>query len=169
MCELYQFALTVGKSSPGEDSHIVLFRIMNQFSLLFPLLNVAINTAGRYFKDTLLYYKEFYRVWRAEVLLGYLHVKRITDDFLENYRSKEGEVLACFMDSIPEIELLCDQMEAFITNKYFRGKSPNKKLYFSEEVLQEIVYYLASIQEGSKKEEDFIRTADDDFFGMLHS
>jgi hypothetical protein len=69
---------------------------------------------------------------------------------------------------VPEIELLCDQMESFITNKYFKGKNPNRKVYFSEETLQEMEYYLAESMAEGKKEEDFIRTADDDgFFGGM--
>jgi hypothetical protein len=52
---------------------------MNQFSLLFPFLNTAINTVGRYYRETLPYYKEFYRVWRSEVLLGYLAMKKSID------------------------------------------------------------------------------------------
>jgi hypothetical protein len=56
-------------------------------------------------------------------------------------------------------------MESLITNKYFRGKNPNKKVYFNEETLQEMEYYLSEAMAEGKKEEDFIRTADEDFFG----
>lgn len=76
------------------------------------------------------------------------------------------ELLECFMDSVPEIELLCDQMESMITNKYYKGKIPNKKVYFSEEMLQEMEYYRLGMKSSGKIEEDFIRTADDDFFAF---
>lgn len=57
-------------------------------------------------------------------------------------------------------------MESFITNKYFKGKNPNRKVYFKEEILQEMQYYLAESAAAGKKEDDFIRTADDEgFFG----
>lgn len=69
---------------------------------------------------------------------------------LANYKSKDPNVLECFVVSVPEIELLCDQMEAMITNKYYKGKNPNKKVYFSEETLQEIDYYCKEMQKEGK-------------------
>lgn len=56
MSELYLSALSSSKSS-AEESHITLFRMMNQYSLLFPFLNTAINTVGRYYRENHLYFK----------------------------------------------------------------------------------------------------------------
>lgn len=76
-------------------------------------------------------------------------------------------MLECFIGSVPEIELLCDQMENFITNKYYKGNNPNKKVYFKAEALQEIEHYIFEAgEEKGKIEEDFIRTADSDFFSL---
>lgn len=85
-----------------------------------------------------------------------------------DYRKQEAEVLECFLGSVPEIELLCDQMENFITNKYYKGSNPNKKVYFRMEALQEIEHHLAQAAAAklNHQEEDFIRTADSEFFSL---
>jgi hypothetical protein len=44
-------------------------------------------------------------------------------------------------------------MEAMITNKYYRGKVPNKKVYFNVETLQEIEYYRVKTQDNEGKVE----------------
>lgn len=106
------------------------------------------------------------------MLLGYSAMKKVVDELVGNYRLKQLEVVRCFVASVPEIELLCDQMENFITNKYYKGNNPNKKVYFKVEALQEIEHYIAGATAATatakeeKQEEDFIRTADSDFFSL---
>lgn len=36
------------------------------------------------------------------------------------------------MQTVSAIELYCDRVEEFTMNKYFKGKGPNKKIYFRE-------------------------------------
>ena len=54
--DICQNALSPTKNQLGEETHVALFRTMNQFSLLFPLLNTAMNTVGRYYKESLPFY-----------------------------------------------------------------------------------------------------------------
>lgn len=102
------------------------------------------------------------------MVLGYGAMKKVIDELLGDYRRQEAEVLECFVGSVPEIELLCDQMENFITNKYYKGNNPNKKVYFKVEALQEIEHHLAQAAAAKEhaEEEDFIRTADSEFFSL---
>ena len=46
------------------------------------------------------------------------------------------------MLTIPEIELICDKMEDLLLNKYFKGKPIKGKIYFKEEKVLEIKYFL---------------------------
>jgi hypothetical protein len=57
MSELYRASLSQKPSEFLNDGHVNLFRMMNQFYLLFPHLNTSINTVGRYYKEVYLYYK----------------------------------------------------------------------------------------------------------------
>lgn len=51
------FSLSNRAGTPHPSGHIALYRLMNQFSLLFPQLNHSLNTAGRYYRESSLYYK----------------------------------------------------------------------------------------------------------------
>ena len=69
--------------------------------------------------------------------------------------------MAFFLDTTPEVEVLCDQMEDFFLNKHFKNEKLGKRLYFREEDIQELRYYLGQDgQFGKEKEEDLVRTAD---------
>lgn len=82
---------------------------------------------------------------------------------MSEYRTMEREDVYCFLNSIPEVELLCDELDEFVMNKYFKGKSPSKKIYFKEEDINEILYYLQ--MNGDKKEEEMVKTAESEGFG----
>ena len=72
----------------------------------------------------------------------YSYMKMIIDEILTNYRVFDVSQLKCFMKTIPEIELTCDKMEDLLLSKYFKGKAIKAKIYFKEEKVQEICYFL---------------------------
>jgi len=39
----------------------------------------------------------------------------------------------CFVESIPEIELMVDKIDDFLVNKYFKGRAPSQNIYIKEE------------------------------------
>ncbi len=62
-------------------------------------------------------------------------------------------------------------MEQYIVSKYYKGKGIGKKLYFQEEKIKEIQFYLdnqQSVLSGDKQVEMF-DTAESDFFGNANA
>lgn len=54
-----------------------------------------------------------------------------------------------------------------MTNKYFKGKVPNKKISFKAEQINQIQYYLACLQKDDDLlKNDFVQTADEDFYSL---
>ncbi len=72
----------------------------------------------------------------------YSYLKSIIDEIVGNYRRLDVGQLKCFMKTIPEIQLTCDKMEDLLLNKYFKGKPIKAKIYFKQEKVQEICYFL---------------------------
>jgi hypothetical protein len=64
---------------------------------------------------------------------GYNYMKFICDRFLRLHKELDFLIIDTLYKIIPEIELLCDQMEEFMINKYFKAKSLSKKIYFKQE------------------------------------
>ena len=61
---------------------------------------------------------------------------------------------------------MCDDIEEFTLNKYFRQSSLGKKLYFKEEQLQEMTFYMTKNNKKAEKVcEDMVGTADSEGFG----
>ena len=79
----------------------------------------------------------------------------------------EVQMTLFFNDIVPEIEILCDDIEEFLMNKYFKQKSLGKKLYFKEEKLQEMTFYLSKNKKEEKVMEEMASTADSEAFGGL--
>ena len=84
-------------------------------------------------------------------------MQRLTSQFLIGYRSMEAGKLECIVGSIPAIELLCDRVEEVLMNKYFKGKPPSRKIYFKEEDILEMKYFLG--QHGRGQKSDVLPTA----------
>lgn len=119
-----------------------LYLLINLINLLFPFLTNAVNTVGRYYLKTNLYFKEFYRSVNEHLLFSYEYIRFICLQVLKSYKAYTLSDLQCFMKTLPEIELLCDRMEEVMLNKYFRGKGPSQKIYFKVEEAEEINYYI---------------------------
>jgi hypothetical protein len=50
----------------GADTmQIDLFRMVNVYGMLVPMLGQSTNTVGRYFKEDYAFYDDFYRVMRS--------------------------------------------------------------------------------------------------------
>jgi hypothetical protein len=103
---------------------------------------------------------------RNELMLAYKYMFFVTDVFVKRYRECDWTILDCFMKSLPEIELLCDRMEEFLMNKYFRGKGPSKKIYFPEEKIREICYYLKQ-SKNEKPAHELGKTADSEKYSQF--
>jgi hypothetical protein len=142
--DLFQRAGAAVKNERSTGELSDLYRLMNVMGLLFPHLNSALNTIGRYYMKSSPYFLEFYRTLREELLLGYGYLRLLVDYFLANYTTIDALTLDCFMHSLPEIELLCDRVEEFLMNKYFKGRAPPRKIYFQQDKIDEIAYYLGS-------------------------
>ena len=65
--------------------------------------------------------------------------------------------------------MLCDQMEDFFLNKYYKCEKLGKRLYFNEDKIQELKYYLKQekkCKDMKEKGEDMVRTADSEIFSF---
>jgi hypothetical protein len=76
------------------------------------------------------------------VLTVYNYLKKVVDGLTRQYRMLREEDLECFIMSIPDIEIVCDQAEDLMMNKYYRGQAPRRKIYFKQEDIFEIQYFL---------------------------
>jgi len=76
------------------------------------------------------------------------------------------ERVRLFNSIIPEVELLCDQMEEFMVSKYFKGKGMSKKIYFLDDKIQEMNYYLHRDPKvnNEKQNNEKFDTADSHYF-----
>lgn len=94
-------------------------------------------------------------------------MRYICDRFTKLYPHIEISIIRSFYSIIPEIELLCDEMEEYVVSKYYKGKGIGKKLYFQEEKIKEIQFYLENQQYlvSQEKEGEMFDTAESDFFG----
>lgn len=84
-------------------------------------------------------------------------MEHLVSSFKNSYKKYDGCELECFMQTVSAIELYCDRVEEFTMNKYFKGKGPSKKIYFREEELEEISYYLHQLKTAK---EEFNHTKD---------
>jgi hypothetical protein len=57
-------------------------------------------------------------------------MKYICDRFMRLYEHIDIRIISLFNSVIPEIELLCDEIEEYVVSKYYRGKGMGKKIYF---------------------------------------
>ena len=79
---------------------------------------------------------------RSELFLGYTYMRYICGYFIESYERVDVGLLEFFLSVVPELEKLCDQMEDFFLNKYYKSEKLGKRLYFNEDKIQELKYYL---------------------------
>lgn len=101
-------------------------------------------------------------------MLIYNYLRGITSCFIKEHQSSPFEDLKCFIKTLPEIELLCDKMEELLLNKYFKGRGPSSKIYFQEEEIAEITFYIAHLEHSLSKNGSYLEeanTAEDDEFG----
>lgn len=75
----------------------------NLYSLLFPHLNTAMNTVGRYYKKTYLFFEEFYNIVKALLGTGYQYMKYICDKFMNSYKTVSEDIIEIFNRVIPEV------------------------------------------------------------------
>ena len=99
-------------------------------------------------------------------------MRYICGHFMKSYMNISPEILDMFCSTVPNFELLCDQMEDFFLNKYYRSEKLGKRLYFKEETIQELRYYLKMERERAgrelkeKGEEEMAETADSETFSV---
>ena len=80
-----------------------LFRLVNAYSQLIPVLNKVTNWIGRYYRKTFHFYSEFYKIMRAEVALGYAYMKYICQRYMQEYERIDMQLLSLFNAVVPEI------------------------------------------------------------------
>lgn len=83
----------------------------------------------------------------------------------------EVGIIGSFVDVMPDLEVLCDQMEEFFLNKHFNEEKMGRRLYFKEEDIQKLRYHLAHqnhirSKDNDDNEQDMMFTADSDFFSF---
>jgi hypothetical protein len=141
----------IGESTLQSD----LFRLLNVYSLLFPLLSQMTNTVGRYFREDYQCFIDFYRTMRNELFMGYNYMRYICTYFTQAYMNTSLSIVELFTSIVPELEILCDRMEDFFLNKYYKTESLGRRLYFNEQSILEIKYYLMQekLKENASKKE----------------
>lgn len=90
-------------------------------------------------------------------------MEHLVSNFKSSYKNYGSCELECFMQTVSAIELYCDRVEEFTMNKYFKGKGPNKKIYFREEELGEISYYLQQARTARTEESSPTKDEEEDF------
>ena len=58
---------------------------------------------------------------RSDLFLGYTYMRYICNYFMNSYTKISSSTLVFFTNIIPDLEILCDQMEDFFLNKYYRS------------------------------------------------
>jgi hypothetical protein len=93
-------------------------------------------------------------------------MRHICNHFLTAYTSIPLGTLEFFLAIVPEVELLCDQLEDYFLNKYFRCQEMGRRLYFKEEQLMELRWHIVKEkgEEREKKAEEMLRTSDSEGF-----
>lgn len=86
--------------------------------------------------------KDFFAVLSAELVKVYNYIRYLCEQIMRQYRVYNPQELRCFIESLPELELLCDRVEDLLVNKYLKGSKINYKLEFREERVVELQYYL---------------------------
>ena len=125
------------------DFHLThIFRIINQCRTLFPFITKAVNVVGRYQSIKHSEFRELYRIISAELVILYSYLNFLTEQIMHQYKAYNPIDLKCFLDSIPEMETICDRIEDLLVNKYLRGKKVSSKIEFKEESVAELKYYL---------------------------
>jgi hypothetical protein len=146
--DIYQRALGYKTMIIGETTmQTDLFRLINAYSMLVPTFCQVTSTVGRYFKEDYPCYQNLYKIMRGELGMGYNYLKYISNHFLTSYQQIDPSLVTYFTDMIKDIELLCDQLEDLFLNKYFKSEKMGKRLYFKEEDVQELRYFLDSVRE----------------------
>lgn len=87
-----------------------LYVLINLLNLLFPFMTNAFNNIGRYYLKTNKYFHEFYKAVTEQLLVIYDYLRLIICRFISEHKNCPMENLKCFMETLPEIELLCDKM-----------------------------------------------------------
>lgn len=70
---------------------------------MFPGITNGVNTIGRYYAKTHLYFTEFYNTIKDEILFGYNFIEKIISNLKINYKNYNLNDLQCFMKTISEI------------------------------------------------------------------
>lgn len=78
-------------------------------------------------------------------------MKHICNRFITAYDHIDREILISFNSIICEIEILIDSVDEFLLNKYYKEKSMGVKLYFKEEQIQELTFYLTKRTEKTEE------------------
>lgn len=96
--------------------------------VLFPAVTNAVNVVGRYQATKHLAMRELFVVMSGELVKLYSYIRYLCDQILRQYRVYNPKDLKCFLQSLPELELLCDKIEDLLVNKYLKGKKIAAKI-----------------------------------------
>lgn len=144
--EIYQTLNEIDYEVDVKQHLTHLFRLTNTVMIIFPAFTQTVNTIGRYKSEEFPTMKEMFYNFSGEIVKVYEYIKYLTDQIFVNYREHSLNDLQCFIDYLPELELLCDRIEDLIVNKYLRGKKIKVKIDFKEEKIAELQYYLIESQ-----------------------
>lgn len=111
---------------------------MNQVSLLKDNLGSTFNTIGRYYQKHHKAYRSLFDLLWEELNSVYEYLRQAINIIFKNYEEIDHALLRVFISSVEEIELMADQVEDFLMNKYFSRTKVQHRLYFQAEELSKV-------------------------------